>query len=129
MPRQISRLALGFTLCLRSGWAAAQTAPAEPAASAPEVQVRGSRAGRSASASDFRIEVGQLHDVPRRSAEAYLTLAPGILLTNHGGEGHASAVFLRGFDAKEGQDIEFLVEGVPLNEVSNPHGHGYADTH
>ena len=33
-------------------------------------------------------------------------LAPGILLTNEGGEGHAEQVFLRGFDAREGQDIE-----------------------
>jgi hypothetical protein len=36
---------------------------------------------------------------------------------------------MRGFDAAEGQDIEFLVDGAPINEVSNPHGHGMADTH
>ncbi|MCU0685367.1 MAG: TonB-dependent receptor [Polyangiaceae bacterium] len=104
-------------------------AAAEPAP--VEVSVRGARAPElgAASASAMRIRVGQLADVPRRSAEQLLTLAPGVLLTNHGGEGHASAVFLRGFDAKEGQDVEFLLEGVPLNEVSNAHGHGYADTH
>src|SRR5205823_3573280 len=54
---------------------------------------------------------------------------PGILLTNEGGEGHAEQVFLRGFDAREGQDIEFSVDGVPVNESGNIHGNGYADTH
>jgi hypothetical protein len=38
-------------------------------------------------------------------------------------------VFLRGFDAREGQDIEFTVGGVPINESGNLHGNGYADTH
>ena len=36
---------------------------------------------------------------------------------------------MRGFDAKEGQDIEFSVGGVPINESGNLHGNGYADTH
>src|SRR5690606_38280368 len=44
-----------------------------------------------------------------------------------GGEGHPSGVFLRGFDAGVGQDIEYVVDGVPINEVSNAHNHVYAD--
>jgi hypothetical protein len=51
------------------------------------------------------------------------------MLTNESGEGHADQVFLRGFDAKEGQDIEFSVGGVPINESGNLHGNGHADTH
>lgn len=80
-------------------------------------------------ASDFFTPVGALRDVPRRNAADYLRLAPGIMLTNEGGEGHAERVYLRGFDAREGQDIEFTLDGAPLNEVGNPHGEGYADTH
>lgn len=111
-------------------------APPEPAddpgpAAEPQdpfvAYVRASRA--PVSASDLHVHVGQLADVPRKSAAELLTLAPGILLANHGGEGHASAVFLRGFDAREGQDVEFRLEGMPINDVSNAHGHGYADTH
>lgn len=81
-----------------------------------------------AAVSDLRIEVGQLRRVPRRDAQQMLTLAPGILLQNHSGEGHASAMFLRGFNAAEGAALEVTVEGVPLNEISNAHGHGYVDT-
>ena len=80
-------------------------------------------------AADFQIETAQLAEVPRGNASEFLKLAPGILLTNEGGEGHAEQVFLRGFDAREGQDIEFSVDGVPINESGNFHGNGYSDTH
>src|SRR4029079_3502189 len=44
-------------------------------------------------------------------------------------EGHAERVYLRGFDAREGQDIEFSAGGVPVNESGNLHGAGFADLH
>ena len=79
--------------------------------------------------SDFQIVTAQLAEVPRGNASEFLKLAPGVLLTNEGGEGHAEQVFLRGFDAREGQDVEFSVDGVPINESGNFHGNGYSDTH
>lgn len=94
-----------------------------------DTTVLGRRQKRSDSASVFRIEVGSLKIVPRKNAAEQLMMAPGVLTTNAGGEGHAQETFMRGFAAGEGQDIEFLLDGVPLNEVSNPHGHGYADLH
>jgi hypothetical protein len=83
----------------------------------------------SRGASDFNLQVGELARVPRQNATELLKLAPGILLTNEGGDGHAEQVFLRGFDAREGQDVEFTMGGVPINESGNLHGNGYADTH
>lgn len=80
-----------------------------------------------ASASELVLRPGLLRDVPRRSVEDLLTLTPGLLVSNHGGEGHAPMLFLRGFAAGEGQDVEVLVDGIPINEPSNAHGHGYAD--
>ena len=91
------------------------------------VRHRGQKAPLAAG--DFSISVGQLHDVPRRSATDLLQLAPTVMLTNVGGEGHAKTIYVRGMDAGEGKDLELSVEGVPLNEVSNAHGHGYADTY
>ncbi|ATB44077.1 TonB-dependent receptor [Cystobacter fuscus] len=82
-----------------------------------------------AAVGDFQISVGQLADVPRHSASDLMLLAPGVMLANHGGEGHAETIFIRGFDAGEGKDVELRLEGVPLNEVSHAHGHGYADTY
>jgi TonB family protein len=111
----------------------AATAPgparAEPAEQVEEVTVHGRSSPPSVGASDFNLHVGALANVPHQNASELLKLAPGILLTNEGGEGHAEQVFLRGFDAREGQDIEFTVGGVPINESGNLHGNGYADTH
>ncbi|MCL2627006.1 MAG: TonB-dependent receptor, partial [Cystobacterineae bacterium] len=78
---------------------------------------------------DFQIEVGALAVVPRNSAAQLLNMAPGILLTNEGGALHAESIFLRGFDAREGQDIELSIGGFPINQAGNLHGNGYADLH
>ncbi|MCG5053359.1 MAG: TonB-dependent receptor [Myxococcales bacterium] len=125
---------LFFTLGLAL-WPGALAWAADPASPAPglppviEVTVRGVPPVPRQAGGDFKLPIGKLAEVPRRSAESLLTLAPGLLLTTHGGQFHASSIFLRGFDAGEGQDLEFTIDGVPINEVSNPHGHGYADTH
>jgi TonB family protein len=110
------------------------TPPASPSAkeeppSATDVTVRGRAAPPSRGTSDFHVSVGELDNVPRKNATELLKLAPGIFLSNEGGEGHAEQVFMRGFDAREGQDVEFTVGGVPINESGNLHGNGYADTH
>jgi iron complex outermembrane receptor protein len=101
--------------------------PAETAAI--DVTVRGRRQAASHGASDMEINVGQLAVIANQKPSDILQLAPGIFIANEGGAGHADQVFLRGFDAEQGQAIEFTVNGVPINEVDNTDGHGYADTH
>ena len=102
----------------------------KPAPASFATTVRGRAAAPPpAAVSDFQISVGQLADVPRHSASDLMLLAPGVMLANHGGEGHAETIFIRGFDAGEGKDVELRLNGVPLNEVSHAHGHGYADTY
>jgi hypothetical protein len=82
---------------------------------------------KSRGANDLRIEIGQLSLVPVQTGGERLKLAPGVLLTNEGGDGHPERIFMRGFDAREGQDIELSVDGVPVNDSGNLHGNGYAD--
>ncbi|MGE0320730.1 MAG: TonB family protein [Polyangiaceae bacterium] len=93
-----------------------------------EIIVVGRARAPQRGASDVNIRLGALRKAPRGNAADLLKLAPGIMLSNEGGDGHAQQVFLRGFDAREGQDIEFSVDGVPVNQVGNIHGNGYADT-
>ena len=105
-------------------------APKSGDGSAIDVTVRGRRQQEpNRGASDLEIEVGQLAIIANQKASDILQLAPGIFIANEGGSGHADQVFLRGFDAEQGQAIEFTVNGVPINEVDNTDGHGYADTH
>jgi iron complex outermembrane receptor protein len=106
--------------------------PAEPPKEPPQpldVSVAGRRPPPLRGASDFHVDIGALAFVPRANAAKMLELAPSIFLSNEGGEGHAERVYLRGFDAREGQDIEFSVGGVPVNESGNLHGAGFAETH
>lgn len=89
--------------------------------------VRSSRPPRSASDWTLRIDRPGLSAVG--SAAELLRQAPGLFLSQHSGEGKAQQIFLRGFDAVHGQDLEIHVGGIPVNEVSNVHGQGYADLH
>lgn len=66
---------------------------------------------------------------PNRSAQDMLQLAPGLIIAQHAGGGKAEQIFLRGFDADHGTDVNISVDGMPVNMVSHGHGQGYADLH
>ncbi|WNG30098.1 TonB-dependent receptor [Cystobacter fuscus] len=86
------------------------------------------RAARPAhGASELTIDREVLDAAPRKSAVDVLRLVPGLVASRHGGEGKAQQLFLRGFDALHGQDVELNVGGLPVNEVSHIHALGYAD--
>src|SRR5262249_27749090 len=78
--------------------------------------------------SDFVLDQDILAAVPRQSASDLLASAPGIYVSKPEGDAVAQEIFLRGFDASHGQDIELGVGVVPLNQPSHLHGQGYADT-
>ncbi len=78
-------------------------------------------------ASADRVEGPALGTAPRRTTEDLLRLVPGLLVVQHGAEGKGHQIFLRGFDAAHGTDVEVLVAGLPINMLSNVHGHGYLD--
>jgi hypothetical protein len=66
---------------------------------------------------------------PVKSAQDLLRLVPGLFIAQHQGGGKAEQIFLRGFDADHGTDINVSVDGMPVNMVSHAHGQGYADLH
>lgn len=83
----------------------------------------------SRSASSTTRDRAALATAPHLSTDHLLSLVPGLFITQHGGEGKAFQIFYRGFDAVHGQDLEIWAGGVPVNDVSNIHGQGYADLH
>lgn len=93
-----------------------------------EVRVAGTRPPPR-SASEITRERAVLQAAPHRTANDLLLTVPGMTLLNHGGEGDASQIFFRGFDAVHGQDLEIWAGGAPVNDVSNLHAQGYADLH
>jgi len=61
-----------------------------------------------------------------RPAELVETV-PGVIATQHSGDGKANQYFLRGFNLDHGTDFSIWVDGVPVNMPSHGHGQGYAD--
>ncbi|RAI59978.1 TonB-dependent receptor [Roseicella frigidaeris] len=76
------------------------------------------------------------HDVPREEIAArpiartgeVLEAAPGLIVTQHSGEGKANQYFLRGFNLDHGTDLAIQIDGMPVNMPTHAHGQGYADT-
>ena len=61
-----------------------------------------------------------------RPAEA-LEVVPGLIVTQHSGDGKANQYFLRGFNLDHGTDLAIYVDGMPVNMRTHAHGQGYAD--
>ncbi len=66
---------------------------------------------------------------PRKSTQDMMQIVPGLFTAQHAGGGKAEQIFLRGFDADHGTDVNISIDGVPVNMVSHAHGQGYADLH
>ena len=61
-----------------------------------------------------------------RPAEA-LEFIPGMVVTQHSGDGKANQYFLRGMNLDHGTDFATHINGVPINLPTHAHGHGYSD--
>jgi outer membrane receptor protein involved in Fe transport len=56
-----------------------------------------------------------------------LEYIPGMVVTQHSGDGKANQYFLRGINLDHGTDFASTVNGVPVNMPTHAHGHGYSD--
>ncbi len=109
------------------GDVAAWPALADPDLVGGETIVVEAEAPPPAPPSARRIDGEAIAATPRRSAEELLRLVPGLHTSQHASEGKAPQIFLRGFDAVHGADLELRLAGIALNEPSNVHGQGYLD--
>ena len=69
----------------------------------------------------------QLNGRPVTRPGEVLEEVPGLIVTQHSGEGKANQYFLRGFNLDHGTDIAIHVDGMPVNMRTHAHGQGYAD--
>jgi outer membrane receptor protein involved in Fe transport len=107
-------------------WAAAR-----PAGALEEVIVTATREqqaiGTSQSASEGTVPAEQLENRPLLRPGEVLEVVPGLIVTQHSGEGKANQYFLRGFNLDHGTDFATRVDGVPVNMPTHAHGQGYSD--
>jgi len=91
----------------------------------------GSRAddliGIATSASEGRVGAVDLLARPIAREGELLESVPGMIVTQHSGEGKANQFFVRGFNLDHGTDFQTRVEGMPVNQPTHGHGQGYTD--
>ena len=122
---------------------ATQAAPAAPAtaqpAAAPQaaspdadaiqsIDPAADAVGKAQSASQGVVLAPELEARPIYRTGELLEAAPGLVVTQHSGEGKANQYFLRGFNLDHGTDLAITVDGMPVNMRTHGHGQGYADT-
>jgi hypothetical protein len=56
-----------------------------------------------------------------------LEAAPGLIVSQHSGEGKANQFYLRGFNLDHGTDLRTTVDDMPVNQRSHAHGQGWTD--
>ncbi|QDM15554.1 TonB-dependent receptor [Tardiphaga sp. vice352] len=80
-----------------------------------------------ATASEKRVSGAEINARPfSRPAEA-LEVVPGLIVTQHSGDGKANQYFLRGVNLDHGTDLAISIDGMPVNMRTHGHGQGYAD--
>src|SRR5665213_945505 len=79
----------------------------------------------AASAGD--VSQAQIMSQPLLRPAAVLENVPGLIVTQHSGEGKANQYFLRAFNLDHGTDLASEVDDMPVNMPTHAHGQGYTD--
>ena len=106
-----------------------------PAASAqekalPAVVIESSRTsqlGIADSANTGLVTQQQLEARTVYRAGELLEAVPGLIVSQHSGEGKANQFYLRGFNLDHGTDLRTSVDGMLVNRRSHSHGQGWTD--
>jgi hypothetical protein len=121
--------ATGFA-CLFAGASLAGGLPTDAPETLEEVQVQGwfdTLHGAPLSASQGVVGAAQIETRPIMRTGELLEVVPGLIVTQHSGDGKANQYFLRGFNLDHGTDLATSVDGVPVNMPTHGHGQGYTD--
>jgi len=93
----------------------------------PGTSSDGAAALQPTAASAVRISGAEVNAVPFSRVGEALEAVPGLIVTQHSGEGKANQYFLRGFNLDHGTDLSIRIDGMPVNMPTHGHGQGYAD--
>ncbi len=83
--------------------------------------------GVADTASEGTVTARQLANRPLLRPAEVMEVVPGMIVTQHSGDGKANQYFLRGFNLDHGSDFSTHVMGMPINMLSHAHGQGYMD--
>ena len=83
--------------------------------------------GIATTASKGQVSNEELEQRPYLRRGEILEAIPGVVITQHSGDGKANQYFVRGFNLDHGTDFSISMDGQPVNFVTHAHGQGYAD--
>lgn len=130
MPALSRYLPLGLRGSLAALYAICLPSFADDVRSLPEVEVSASRYGLlgiADSASEGVAGPRQLQSRVVTGTGEMLEVVPGLIVSQHSGDGKANQYFLRGFNLDHGIDFRMTLDGMPINQLSHAHGQGWAD--
>ena len=105
-------------------------AQAQGTATLAPVEVQGSRnsvLGDASTASEGVVTQQQLDARTVYRPGELLEAVPGLVVSQHSGEGKANQFYLRGFNLDHGTDLRTMVDGMLVNQRSHAHGQGWTD--
>ena len=83
--------------------------------------------GVASTASSGVVAASEIEDRPVARPGDLAEHVPGVIISQHSGEGKANQYYVRGFNIDHGTDLALSVAGMPVNLPTNAHGQGYAD--
>ncbi|HEU4779906.1 MAG TPA: TonB-dependent receptor [Steroidobacteraceae bacterium] len=123
LTKQLGAIALG--LCGSSAFAAG--VPTDELSEVVVTAHRHKLIGKAKSSSQGTVTRAQLETRPVLRTGELLETVPGLVVTQHSGDGKANQYFLRGFNLDHGTDLATSVDGIPVNMHTHGHGQGYTD--
>lgn len=96
----------------------------------PSVTVEASRTSQLGIAESANAGVVTQQQLEARTvyrAGELLEATPGLIVSQHSGEGKANQFYLRGFNLDHGTDLRTTVDGMLVNQRSHGHGQGWTD--
>jgi hypothetical protein len=83
--------------------------------------------GVASTSSEGTVTAEQLENRPLLRPAELLEVVPGLIISQHSGDGKANQYYLRGFNLDHGTDFSTSLIGMPVNMPTHAHGQGYTD--
>ena len=107
-----------------------QHSPAQENETPSQIRIIGhyeNAVGTSDAASQGTITPQLIEARPMLRPGEVLEYVPGVIITQHSGDGKANQYFLRGFNLDHGTDFLTTIDHMPVNLPTHAHGQGYSD--
>src|SRR6266478_4943130 len=121
--KKVAFAVLSLSCCMQPGFA-------QQRETTPQVRIIGhyeNAVGTSDAASQGTITPQLIETRPMLRPGEVLEYVPGVIITQHSGDGKANQYFLRGFNLDHGTDFLTTIDHMPVNLPTHAHGQGYSD--